>query len=92
MAVNYSNPDELGKPLGAYSHVATGTGRLVSIAGQVGMDPDGNDWGRHHRSHATIGSPRVMPHGKKAKMQTAGRCDLYRVRQHVRGPDGGRER
>lgn len=42
MSVKYSNPDELGKPLGAYSHVASGTGRVVSIAGQVGGDRDGN--------------------------------------------------
>ncbi len=42
MSVNYSNPDELGKPLGAYSHIASGSGRLVSIAGQVGGDRDGN--------------------------------------------------
>ena len=42
MAVRYSNPDTMGKPLGAYSHVATGSGRLVSVAGQVGMDTDGN--------------------------------------------------
>ena len=42
MSVKYSNPPELGETLGAYSHVATGTGRLVSIAGQVGGDRDGN--------------------------------------------------
>ncbi len=42
MSVNYSNPAELAPPGGAYSHVASGAGRLVSIAGQVGADGDGN--------------------------------------------------
>ena len=41
MSVNYSNPAELAPPGGAYSHVASGAGRL-SIAGQVGADGDGN--------------------------------------------------
>jgi 2-iminobutanoate/2-iminopropanoate deaminase len=40
MSVVYSNPAELGTPLGAYSHVATGSGRLVAIAGQVASDGD----------------------------------------------------
>jgi enamine deaminase RidA (YjgF/YER057c/UK114 family) len=38
--VNYSNPQALAEPLGAYSHVASANG-LVSIAGQVGADRDG---------------------------------------------------
>ncbi|MGI9556942.1 MAG: RidA family protein [Solirubrobacterales bacterium] len=42
MAVKYSNPESMGAPIGAYSHVATGTGKLVSVAGQVGLDGDGN--------------------------------------------------
>lgn len=42
MSVTYSNPGELPEPLGAYSHVASGAGRLVGIAGQVGADGDGN--------------------------------------------------
>jgi enamine deaminase RidA (YjgF/YER057c/UK114 family) len=40
MSVAYSNPPELGEPLGAYSHVASATGRLVAIAGQVAVDGD----------------------------------------------------
>lgn len=35
-------PDGLGEPLGRYSHVALGTGTLVAVAGQVGMNPDGS--------------------------------------------------
>ena len=42
MPVAYSNPAALSEPLGAYSHVASGRGRLVAIAGQVGADADGN--------------------------------------------------
>ena len=42
MAVEYSNPVELGVPLGAYSHVASGRGRLVAIAGQVGAEAGGS--------------------------------------------------
>lgn len=42
MSVAYSNPSDLPDPLGAYSHVASGSGRLVAIAGQVGADRDGN--------------------------------------------------
>ena len=42
MPLVYSNPDELPKPLGAYSHLASGRGRLVGIAGQVGADGEGN--------------------------------------------------
>ena len=38
--MNYSNPQALAEPLGAYSHVASANG-LVSIAGQVGADRDG---------------------------------------------------
>ena len=38
--MNYSNPQALAPPLGAYSHVAV-AGDLVSIAGQVGADRDG---------------------------------------------------
>jgi enamine deaminase RidA (YjgF/YER057c/UK114 family) len=40
--VAYSNPAALGEPLGAYSQVASGTGRLVAVAGQVGADAEGN--------------------------------------------------
>lgn len=39
-APTFSNPDALGTPLGAYSHVAR-AGDLVMIAGQVGNSPDG---------------------------------------------------
>lgn len=42
MSVVYFNPRELPEPLGAYSHVASGSGRLVAVAGQVGADGDGN--------------------------------------------------
>jgi enamine deaminase RidA (YjgF/YER057c/UK114 family) len=42
MSITYSNPAELPPQLGAYSHVASGRGRLVAIAGQVGADADGN--------------------------------------------------
>lgn len=35
-------PDGLCEPLGRYSHVASGTGRLVAVAGQVGMNADGS--------------------------------------------------
>jgi enamine deaminase RidA (YjgF/YER057c/UK114 family) len=41
VSVTYSNPSELPEPLGAYSHIASGTGRLVSLAGQVAVDGDG---------------------------------------------------
>jgi 2-iminobutanoate/2-iminopropanoate deaminase len=39
--VIYSNPTDLGEPLGAYSHIAVSDGGLVSIAGQVGAKRDG---------------------------------------------------
>src|SRR4051794_5904366 len=42
MSVEYSNPRELAEPLGAYSHVASATGRIVGIAGQVGSQSDGS--------------------------------------------------
>ncbi len=42
VSVTYSNPKELAAPAGAYSHVASGRGQLVAIAGQVGADADGN--------------------------------------------------
>lgn len=35
-------PAGLGQPLGLYSHVAHGSGRLVAVAGQVGMSAQGN--------------------------------------------------
>ncbi len=35
MSVIYSNPDGLAPPLGAYSHVASGRGPIVAVAGQV---------------------------------------------------------
>lgn len=35
-------PAGLGIPLGRYSHVAVGPSGLVAVAGQVGMDEDGN--------------------------------------------------
>ena len=42
MAVSLHDPDDLGPPLGAYSHVAAATGaRTIYIAGQVGVDRDG---------------------------------------------------
>jgi len=34
-------PEGLGEPLGRYSHVGIGNGDIVAIAGQVGMDQDG---------------------------------------------------
>lgn len=34
-------PDGLAEPLGKYSNIAHGTGRLVAVAGQVGVDADG---------------------------------------------------
>jgi enamine deaminase RidA (YjgF/YER057c/UK114 family) len=41
MATQHINPDGMAKP-GAYSHVVIGTGtRIVSVAGQVGLDADG---------------------------------------------------
>lgn len=36
-----TQPAGLGAPLGRYSHVARGTGDLVAVAGQVGMDSQG---------------------------------------------------
>jgi len=43
MAVFLHDPDGLGPPLGAYSHVAEATGtRTIYIAGQVGVDRDGS--------------------------------------------------
>jgi enamine deaminase RidA (YjgF/YER057c/UK114 family) len=43
MAVSLHDPDGLGPPLGAYSHVAEATGtRTIYIAGQVGVDRDGS--------------------------------------------------
>ena len=42
MAVSLHDPDDLGRPLGAYSHVAAATGtRTIYIAGQVGVNRDG---------------------------------------------------
>lgn len=40
----YRNPDNVRAPQGAYSHVAEikSGGRLIFIAGQVGIDNDGN--------------------------------------------------
>ena len=35
------NPDGMAKPLGKYCHVARATGETVYIAGQVGVNPDG---------------------------------------------------
>ncbi|MFH1350408.1 MAG: RidA family protein [Pseudomonadota bacterium] len=41
MTTTLINPSALAKPLG-YSHGAIGSGRLLFIAGQVGMERDGN--------------------------------------------------
>ncbi len=42
MATQHINPDTIHKP-GAYSHVVVGAGtRVVSVAGQVAMDVQGN--------------------------------------------------
>lgn len=40
----YRNPDNVKAPQGAYSHVAEvkAGGRMIFIAGQVGVDKDGN--------------------------------------------------
>lgn len=40
MATTLINPPDLVKPLG-YSHGATGTGRVLFIAGQIGKDKEG---------------------------------------------------
>jgi enamine deaminase RidA (YjgF/YER057c/UK114 family) len=41
--ITISNPDSLGKPLGPYSHIArVKASEFVFIAGQVGVDKDGN--------------------------------------------------
>ncbi len=40
MATTLINPPDLVKPLG-YSHGATGTGRTLFIAGQIGSDEEG---------------------------------------------------
>ena len=46
MATQHINPEGIAKP-GAYTHVVVGTGtRLVSVAGQVALDPDGTLVGR----------------------------------------------
>ena len=41
--LRFMNPSAIAKP-GGYSHVveATGPGRIVYIAGQLGLKPDGN--------------------------------------------------
>lgn len=42
MSVSRSNPPDLAHPLGAYSHVVSGSPTtLVAIAGQVGVDGQG---------------------------------------------------
>ena len=42
MTTQHINPEGMAKP-GAYSHVVIGTGtRIVSVAGQVATDADGN--------------------------------------------------
>ena len=41
MATTLINPPDLVKPLG-YSHGAIGSGRTLFIAGQIGVDKDGN--------------------------------------------------
>jgi enamine deaminase RidA (YjgF/YER057c/UK114 family) len=41
MAVERINPDELGRPSGFSHAVAVTEGRLVFLAGQIGMDRDG---------------------------------------------------
>ena len=41
MGITLSNPPTLMKPLG-YSHGATGTGRILFIAGQIGADRSGD--------------------------------------------------
>jgi enamine deaminase RidA (YjgF/YER057c/UK114 family) len=46
MPVTYSNPGDLAEPLSTYSHLASGSGRLVSIAGQVALDRNGDLVGR----------------------------------------------
>ena len=46
MATQHINPNTLHTP-GAYSHVVVGSGtRIVSVAGQVGMDAAGNVVGK----------------------------------------------
>lgn len=48
MSVDYlRRPDGLGEPLGRYSHVAIGSGSLVAIAGQVGIDAAGTLVGKN---------------------------------------------
>lgn len=43
MSVTYIHrPPGLGEPLGRYSHVSVGRGRVVHIAGQVGLRDDGS--------------------------------------------------
>ena len=41
MAVERINPDELGRPSGFSHAVSVNEGRLVFLAGQIGMDRDG---------------------------------------------------
>ncbi|MET8825661.1 RidA family protein [Streptomyces sp. NPDC004610] len=42
MSIQRVNPASLAPPIqGLYSHVATGRGRFVAIAGQVALDADG---------------------------------------------------
>ncbi|WP_432825575.1 RidA family protein [Dactylosporangium sp. CA-092794] len=45
MSVSRVNPAELAKPAG-FSHAVVGTGRVVFLAGQTAMDPDGRIVGR----------------------------------------------
>lgn len=43
MSVEYiRRPEGLGEPMGRYSHVAVGEGRLVAVAGQLAADRDGD--------------------------------------------------
>ncbi len=61
MTVEYiRKPAELGEPLGKYSHAAVGEGRLVAIAGQVGMHSDGRLAGEDmkaqtHKAYSNLG-------------------------------------
>ena len=53
MAVEFiRQPHGLGAPLGMYSHVSLGRGNLVAVAGQVGMDAQGNLAGSDLESQA----------------------------------------
>jgi enamine deaminase RidA (YjgF/YER057c/UK114 family) len=53
MTIELINPDALTPTSGAYSHLAIGRGsRLIFVAGQVGLDRDGDLAGDEHASQA----------------------------------------